>query len=169
MELAQTQLARPLPRLCRNSGTLHPSVHADRLSLVYMSEWDSFSADAFLLFQQAGITHEVPVHDETELYTVGNELGVSGRLVRNLCDPVMKALERLPGMDSIRFADFQAISQHPNDIIPDVCLGLVAVDTTPDNVYLVGEFKTPWTVPEAYLRLDRADTSFRMEPLIGLP
>jgi hypothetical protein len=75
-----------------------------------MSEWHSFSTDAFCCFQQADFSHQVRVHDETELYTVGNEIGVSGRFVRNICDPVMKALEALPGMGSIRFADFQAIS-----------------------------------------------------------
>lgn len=57
-----------------------------------MSEWHSFITDTFQAFQADGITHEVPLHDETELYTVGNEIGLSGRFVRNLCDPVIKAL-----------------------------------------------------------------------------
>ncbi|KAF7117607.1 hypothetical protein CNMCM5793_006699 [Aspergillus hiratsukae] len=58
----------------------------------------------------------------------------------------MKALQPLQRMASIRFADFQAIST-PEEIVPDVCLGLIATDPTPDNVYLVGELKTPWTIP----------------------
>ncbi|PKX97569.1 uncharacterized protein P174DRAFT_449176 [Aspergillus novofumigatus IBT 16806] len=165
MELAQTQLARAVPPLRRNAGTSNPSIHSDRLALTFMSEWRSFTRDAFQVFREAGITHEVPFHDETELYTVGNELGVSGRFVRNLCDPVMKALAPLPGMASIRFADFQA-SSTSEDVVPDVCLGLIAIDPTPDNVYLVGELKTPWTIPDAYLHLNRP-TSYRLEPLIG--
>jgi hypothetical protein len=44
----------------------------------------------------------------------------------------MKALEPLPGMASIRFADFQAIPTS-EDIVPDVCLGLIAVNPTPDK------------------------------------
>ncbi|KAJ5921427.1 hypothetical protein N7466_009753 [Penicillium verhagenii] len=77
--------------------------------------------------------------------------GLSGRLVGNLCDPVMRAIAplELEGMEGIRFADFQALST-PEMAIPDVCLGLVS-DPTPENVYLVGEFKTPWTVPETHL------------------
>lgn len=168
MELAQTQLARAVPCLRRNAGTSNPSIHSDRLALAFMSEWSSFTRDALEVFQDAGITHEVPIHDETELYTVGNQLGVTGRFVRNLCDPVMKALEPLPGMASIRFADFQAISTS-GDIVPDVCLGLIAVDPTADNVYLVGELKTPWTIDNAYLHLNRPNTSYHLEPLIGLP
>lgn len=131
-----------------------------------MSEWHSFTEDALQVFREAGVSHNVPFHDETELYTVGNELGVSGRFVRNLCDPVMKALEPLPCMASIRFADFQAIST-PGDVVPDVCLGLVAVVPTPDNVHLVGEVKTPWTISDAYLHLNRPNTSYHLEPLIG--
>lgn len=53
-----------------------------------MSEWHSFTKDAFQAFLEADITHEVSFYDETELYTVRNELGVSGSFVRNLCDPV---------------------------------------------------------------------------------
>ncbi|RHZ72395.1 hypothetical protein CDV55_108425 [Aspergillus turcosus] len=165
MEPAQTQLARAVPALQRNAGTTNPSIHNDRLALAFMSPWNSFVSDAFQVFQEAQINHQVPVHDETELYTVGNELGLSGRFVRNICDPVMKALKPLPRMASIRFADFQAISTSEQNV-PDVCLGLIAVDPTPDNVHLVGEFKTPWTIPDAHLHLNR-NTSYRLEPLIG--
>lgn len=168
MEPAQTQLARPLPPLCLKAGTSNPSIYSDHLALTFMSEWHSFREDALQVFREAGVSHNVPFHDETELYTVGNELGVSGRFVRNLCDPVMKALEPLPSMASIRFADFQAIST-PGDVVPDVCLGLVAVVPTPDNVHLVGEVKTPWTIPDAYIHLNRPNTSYHLEPLIGLP
>lgn len=93
MEPAQTQLARPLPPLCLKAGTSNPSIYSDHLALTFMSEWHSFREDALQVFREAGVSHNVPFHDETELYTVGNELGVSGRFVRNLCDPVMKALE----------------------------------------------------------------------------
>ena len=166
MEPALIQLARPIPPLRQNARTANPSVHSDRLSLARMSEWRSFSEDALRAFHEAGITHEVPFQDETELYTVGTKHGVSGRFVRNLCDPVMRALAPLPGMESIRFADFPALSTS-DDILPDICLGRIADDPTPDNVYLVGEIKTRWTIPEAYLQLNRPSASFRLEPLMG--
>lgn len=73
-----------------------------------------------------------------ELYVVDNELGLSGRFIRNLCDQVMKAPKLLPNMRPMRFADIQAIC-HANGIVPDVSLGLVKNERTPDNVCLVGE------------------------------
>ncbi|KAJ5195840.1 hypothetical protein N7449_006319 [Penicillium cf. viridicatum] len=165
MEPAQTQLARALPPLNLNFGTANPSIHSDRVSLAYMQQWHSFVRDAFDLFRQTPITHEVAFHDEDELYTVGNELGLTGRFIRNLCDPVMKALKPLPDMSSMRFADIQAIC-HASDVVPDVSLGLVNSERTSDNVYLVGELKTSWTVPEAYMRLNQPNTSYHLEPLI---
>lgn len=167
MELAKTQLARALPPLRRNAGTSNPSIHLDRLALTFMSPWRSFSTEAMQALQEARLDHLVPFHDETELYTVGNELGLSGRFVRNVCDPVMKALQPLPRMASIRFADFQAIST-PEEIVSDVCLGLIATDPTPKNVRVVGELKTPWTIPDVWLHLNQP-SSYHLEPLIGLP
>lgn len=69
-------------------------------------------------------------------------------------------------MSSMRFADIQAIC-HASDVVPDVSLGLVNSERTPDNVYLVGELKTSWTVPEAYMRLNQPNTSYHLEPLMG--
>ncbi|KAJ5424425.1 hypothetical protein N7491_009641 [Penicillium cf. griseofulvum] len=166
MEPAQTQLARATPAVSQNGGTLNPSIHSDRLSVAYMSLWSTFQTDACRVFQQAGIAHEVPLNDETELYTVGNELGLTGRFVRNVCDPVIKALELVPDMASIRFADLQAIST-PQMTVPDVCLGLVATSLRPGNVHLVGEMKTPWTISDEDLYINRPESSFRLEPLIG--
>jgi hypothetical protein len=168
MEDTQNQLARPLPSLSRNFGTSNPSIHSERVSLMYMHQWNSFAQDAFDRFQRESLVHQVSIHDENELYTVGNELGLSGRFVRNLCDPVMRALEPLSSMSSMRFADIQAITYDTTSILPDVSLGLVTTQCTPDNVYLVGELKTPWTFPEAHMRLGRPSTSHHLEPLIGI-
>ncbi|KAJ5333113.1 hypothetical protein MYU51_005099 [Penicillium brevicompactum] len=164
MEPAQTQLARACPALVQHAGTSNPSIHSDRLSLTYMAPWNSFETEACQMFQEAGIAHEVSLNDETELYTVGNELGLTGRFVRNVCDPVIKALEPVQGMASIRFADFQAIST-PEDTVPDVCLGLVGTSPHPDHVHLVGEMKTPWSITDRHLDLSR--TSARLPALIG--
>ncbi|KAJ5822499.1 hypothetical protein N7447_004839 [Penicillium robsamsonii] len=136
MEPAQVQLAHPLPSLSFNFGTSDPSIHSERVSLEYMHQWNSFVQDAFGRFQRANITHQVDIHDENELYIVMNELGLSGRFVRNLCDPVMRALEPLSSMSSMRFADIQAIT-HMTNIIPNVSLGPVNTERTPDNVYLL--------------------------------
>lgn len=76
MEPAQRQLARALPPLTGNGATTNPSIHADRLALSFMSSWHEFARDAVQVdaFRNARITHDVPIHDEGELYTVGNEL-----------------------------------------------------------------------------------------------
>jgi hypothetical protein len=38
-----------------------------------MHEWYSFAQDAFALFQQMSITHDIAVQYEDELYTVGKK------------------------------------------------------------------------------------------------
>ena len=110
MEPAQTQLARALPHLRLDFSTADPSIHGDRVSLSYMHEWYSFAQDAFVLFQQMSITHDIAVQNEDELYTVGSETGVSG--------PIRPKPMR-PSDESTRFADIQAIAQ-ANEIVPDI-------------------------------------------------
>ncbi|KAJ5205976.1 hypothetical protein N7472_002424 [Penicillium cf. griseofulvum] len=133
MEPTQSQLACPLPSLSRNFGTSNPSIHSERVFLVYMHQWNSFAQDAFDRFQRTNLTHQVAIHDENKLYKVGNELGLSGMFVRNLYDPVMRALEPLSNMSSMRFADIQAITYAIN-IVPDVSSGLVNSRRTKDSM-----------------------------------
>ncbi|KAJ5779246.1 hypothetical protein N7457_006966 [Penicillium paradoxum] len=169
MEPARSQLARPLPPLERNGGTLHPSVHTDRVALGYMGHWVSFVQDVMAMFHAAAITHQVPVHNESENYVVGSELGLSGRFVRNLCDPVIEALIPLPEMSSTRFADIQALTVH-GTVIPDVAFGLVAQPEPLDSlarISMVGEFKTPWTVGLHQMDITRPNPDLRLENLIG--
>ncbi|KAJ5749894.1 hypothetical protein N7533_006922 [Penicillium manginii] len=144
MEPALEQLARPLPTLSQNAGTRNPSISGEILSLAYMHPWTTFATDLSQVFEVAAprITHQVRLLDESEVYTVGNKFGLTGRFVRNVCDPVMKSLQPLEEMESIRFGDFQAISDYENTI-PDVCFGLVHKYPETTNAYLVGEFKTP--------------------------
>jgi hypothetical protein len=169
MEPALEQLARPLPTLSQNAGTRNPSISGEILSLAYMHPWTTFATDLSQVFEVAAprITHQVRLLDESEVYTVGNKFGLTGRFVRNVCDPVMKSLQPLEEMESIRFGDFQAISDYENTI-PDVCFGLVHKYPETTNAYLVGEFKTPWKISRRALLLDQPNPSPRLEPLIGL-
>ncbi|CAG7999700.1 unnamed protein product [Penicillium salamii] len=165
MELAQDQLARPLPPLSGKAGFSTSSRNLHRVGLTFMSEWHTFTTDALKAFREARITHEVPLHDETEIYSVGNKVGVTARFIQNLCNPVRRALEPSLGTAAIHFADFQAIS-FPVGILPDICLGLVSIPGL-KNVHLVIDLKTPWTIDDPDLRLNILDRSHYLEPLIG--
>lgn len=169
MEPARRQLARPLPPLERNGGIWRPSVHTDRMALGYMGHWSSFIQDVMNIFHSASITHQVPVHNESENYVVGSELGLSGRFLRNLCGPVIEALMPLAGMSSMRFVDFQALTV-PGTTIPDVAFGLVARPEPSDSlgrISMVGEFKTPWTVELHHMDISHPNPDPRLERLIG--
>lgn len=171
MEPAQVQLARPLVPLLRNGGTTHPSVHNDRVALGYMGHWVSFVQDVMTLFQSTPMNHQVPINNEFENYVVGSELGLSGRFVRNLCDPVMQALMPLPEMSSVRFADIQALTLSGR-IVPDVAFGLVVnpeSSASLDGISMVGEFKTPWTVTIHEMQINCPNPNPRLETLIGIP
>lgn len=171
MEPARLQLARPLAPLLRNGGTAHPSVHNDRVALGYMGRWVSFAQDVMTMFHSTPITHQVPINKESENYVVGSELGLSGRFVRNLCDPVIQALMPLPEMSSVRFADIQALT-HSDRVVPDVAFGLVVnpeSSASLDNIFMVGEFKTPWTVNFHEMEINCPNPDPGLETLIGIP
>ncbi|OQE07677.1 hypothetical protein PENVUL_c012G08578 [Penicillium vulpinum] len=168
MEPAVVQLARPLTSLARNGGTQHASIHNDRVALTYMQHWSSFLQETRTFFLSVHITHQVPIKDESEIYVVGSELGLSGRFVRNLCDPVMQALMPLDQMSSVRFADIQALTPSGRTV-PDVTFGLVnpSFPRSTTGLYMVGEFETPWTVDVDEMRINCPNPAPRLETLIG--
>ncbi|KAJ9483097.1 hypothetical protein VN97_g10317 [Penicillium thymicola] len=134
-----------------------------------MGHWVSFVQDVMTIFHSTPITHEVPINNESESYVVGSELGLSGRFVRNLCDPVIQALMPLPEMSSVRFADIQALSFSAR-VVPDVAFGLVVNPESSaflDGISMVGEFKTPWTVDFHEMEINCPNPSPRLETLIG--
>ncbi|OQE83628.1 hypothetical protein PENNAL_c0031G11923 [Penicillium nalgiovense] len=149
MEPARLQLARPLPHLIQSYGTMHSSVSNDRVALAYMGPWNSFVEEAMNLFQSTQLNHEVPMHNESEVYVVGSKLGISGRFIRSLCDPVTEALRPL-SQKPVRFGDIQAHIPTAR-AVPDIAFGLLGAHFTPSNegIYMVGEYKTPWTVDDS--------------------
>ncbi|KGO77680.1 hypothetical protein PITC_071640 [Penicillium italicum] len=166
MESAEDQLARPLTALSYLRGTVHPSRGHERLSVTYMRPWPEFIDDVKSRLHGIAFAHLIPLNDETEPYQVGSELGVTGRFVRNVCDPVVKAITPLPGMARITFADVQALAC-TGDVIPDVSLGLIQAVADPANILMVGEIKTPWTTYLDNMRLNRPNEAIRLEPLMG--
>ncbi|KXG53960.1 uncharacterized protein PGRI_010100 [Penicillium griseofulvum] len=152
MEPANNQLARPLAEIRYTRGTIHVSCGNDRLCLAYMHPWYAFLQDVRFIFHGHNFNHEIPLNDETEPDTVGNELGLTGRFVCNLCDPVIKAITPLLNMAGLTFADIQALA-YTEDVIPDVCLGIVSSRANIDNVLMVGGIETPWTTRLQNMRL----------------
>src|SRR5262249_50143379 len=47
-------------------------------------------------------------HDSPEHFVTGNESGVQGRFVANVCNPVVEVLKNIPGYINFRFGDLQA-------------------------------------------------------------
>ncbi|OQE16084.1 hypothetical protein PENFLA_c029G03807 [Penicillium flavigenum] len=167
MEPTRLQLARFVPHLIQHRGTIHSSVSNDRVALAYMGPWNSFVEEAMNLFQSTPLDHDVPIHNESEVYVVGSELGLSARFVRNLCDPVTEALRPL-SQNSIRFGDIQALIPTAR-AVPDIAFGLLDAHFTPSNegIYMVGEYKTPWTVYAHQMTIDYPNPDPQLETLIG--
>jgi hypothetical protein len=124
--------------------------------------------EAMNLFQSTQLNHEDPIHNESEVYVVGSKLGISGRFVRNLCDPVTEALRPL-SQTSVRFGDIQALIPTAR-AVPDIAFGLLGTGFTASykGIYMVGEYKTPWTVYPDEMIIDCANPDPRLETLIGI-
>lgn len=131
-----------------------------------MHQWHAFIDEIRSIYHATDFTHDVPCNDETEPYTVGSELGLTARFVRNLCDPVAKALTPLPHMDKLIFADIQSIAPIDN-VIPDVRLGLVAESANVSNVIMVGELETPWTTFLQPVTVENPSYAPLIESLMG--
>lgn len=150
MEPARDQLVRPLPSLSTLQYTQGPraSRGSDLLSYTKMNSWDNFTTDIHSVFQPSDFAHQISVRDETESYTVGNEVGLKSRFVRNVCNPVIKSITSLPNMANLGFADIQALTLvDEDDPLPDLGLGIIEDRKylRLSNVLMVGKLYTPWT------------------------
>ncbi|KAJ5747667.1 uncharacterized protein N7511_009363 [Penicillium nucicola] len=74
----------------------------------------------------------------------GNGVGLLGRHIRNLCDPVTRALVSLLHMASTRFANIQSLAAVVENA-PGVSFDLAIPEQqqSTNNVYLMAELKTP--------------------------
>ena len=50
----------------RSGDTVYPSLHTERVPLGYADHWVSFVQDVMAIFHSTPITHEVPIHKESE-------------------------------------------------------------------------------------------------------
>lgn len=129
-----------------------------------MGHWVSFTQAVMDMLRSTSIMHEVSMNKKNESYVVGCELGLSGRFVRNLCDPVIQALILLPEMYCVRFGDIQALTS--GGVVPDIAFDPVVdleSSSSIEDISLVGEFKTPWTVAFEHVEINRSNPHPRFE------
>src|SRR5699024_11799487 len=89
MEPARDLLARPLPHILHDGGTENPSVHGSPVSAAFFAPWTSFYEDVRVALQSMDLSGQVSLIESRngERYLTDNELGLTARFVRNLCDP----------------------------------------------------------------------------------
>ncbi|KAL4779635.1 hypothetical protein BJX76DRAFT_340249 [Aspergillus varians] len=148
MESAKDLVARALPDIEQVGGTLNPSISAERFSAALMHPWTTFFDDVSRALQSMNLNVQISKSDDIERYIVANELGLTGRFVKNVCDPVTKALS-VTELSNLGFGDVHSI-EYVTAHIPDVIVlrrSNVQNLTREDlSITAVGEIKTYWTL-----------------------
>lgn len=102
-----------------------------------------------------------------EVYLVGNEIGLSGRFINNVCVPVAKVLAN-SSQSSLVIGDVQAFLLTP-EVVPDVSIGVTMKnDDGITEVKVVGEFKTFWTLELAELSVSDPISRVQLAPHLGM-
>ncbi|RAL02462.1 uncharacterized protein BO80DRAFT_403971 [Aspergillus ibericus CBS 121593] len=140
MESASDLIARPLPPINKLNGTNHPSVSRESISARFLHEWEGFETDVRQACNELDLSQMILATDESEEWRTGTELGLTGRFAKHVGDAVMKALS-VTDLSDVKFGDYQTITPHDPDNIPDVILLEL-----PDTALLVGEIETFWTL-----------------------
>lgn len=149
MKLARDLLARPLPHILHDRGTESPSVHSTPVSAAFFAPWTSFYEDVRVALQSMDLNGQVSLIESrnAERYLTGNELGLTTRFVRNLCDPVSEALS-VTHLRQVMFGDIHSIRTTTMEI-PDLVMVKLVNPEQPNRetttLVLVGEMKTWWT------------------------
>lgn len=157
MQAASQILAVPLPVIRHAKGSLHPSVSSEFLHETFMQPWTTFEQDVRLALRGLDLNFEVPHNDFAgdEIYLVGNETGLSGRFVNNVCIPVARILTH-SSQPHFVIGDIQSFMVTP-PIVPDVSVGITITSDSITQIKIVGEFKTWWT-----LEIDQMSISDRV-------
>jgi hypothetical protein len=150
MESARDLLARCLPPTLFIGGTTNPSISPGRISAELMRPWYSFRNDILAALQGLDLSANVSLTDalEGERFVVGNELGLTSRFNRNVCDVVTKALS-VSTLSHARFGDIQSVEPNTT-LFPDVVALTFTNPQSPvrpeGHLLAAGELKTFWTV-----------------------
>jgi hypothetical protein len=144
MESARELVERPVPHLNQSRGTTNASISGEDISARFLHEWIGFPRQVLTLCNTLSLDANVSVTDDSDMnehYHVGNELGLTGRFNKHVCDPVAKVLS-VTEHAHLTFGDFQAAVHTQCSDVPDV----VVLSVPRLNVITVGGLKTFWTV-----------------------
>ncbi|GFF26314.1 hypothetical protein IFM58399_01370 [Aspergillus lentulus] len=144
MESARELVERPVPHLTQSRGTTNVSISGEDISARFLHEWIGFPSQVLTLCNTLSLDANVSVTDDSDMnehYHVGNELGLTGRFNKHVCDPVAKVLS-VTEHAHLTFGDFQAAVHTQCSDVPDV----VVLSAPRLNVITVGGLKPFWTV-----------------------
>lgn len=170
MPTAGRILASPLPPLRHAGGTAHASISSEYLHERFIKPWDTFEGEIRAALEPLGLRFEVAHIDSPsgEVYLVGNEIGLAGRFVNNVCDPVARILGRAE-QRAIVMGDIQAFKPSASDVIPDVSIGVtVQNNDSRTQLKIVGELKTYWTVSLEEFSLSGPSNNSEFSPHLGM-
>jgi hypothetical protein len=146
MQTAGQVLASPLPLIRQARGTSHPSVSTEWLHQRFIHQWTTFDQEIRSALASLDLNFQIAHIDSPSVYLVGNEIGLSGRFVNNVCEPVAKILVRA-SQPAMVMGDMQAFEAPTSDVIPDISIGVTLFSNDSEaQVKIVGELKTYWTV-----------------------
>lgn len=148
MQTAGHVLASPLPLIRHASGTSHPSVSHEWLNQRFIHQWTTFDQEIRSALESLDLNFQIAHIDSPsgEVYLVGNEIGLSGRFVNNVCEPVAKILVHA-SQPALVMGDIQAFRGPTSNVIPDISIGVtLSSNNSNPQAKIVGELKTFWTV-----------------------
>ena len=170
MQTAAQVLASHLPSIRQARGTAHASVSTEWLHQSFIHQWTTFHQEIRSALASLDLNFQAAHVDSpgSEIYLVGNEIGLSGRFVNNVCNPVAKILSHA-AQPAMIMGDIQAFESSASDVIPDVSIGVVlSGDVSQAQVKIVGEFKTYWTVALDRFSLSNPVTLPQFLPHLGM-
>ncbi|KAJ5675023.1 uncharacterized protein N7477_004957 [Penicillium maclennaniae] len=168
MQTASQVLASPLPVIRHVKGTLHASISNEWLHESFMHLWTTFDQEIRSALTPLHLNFQVPNVEfaGSEVYLVGNEIGLSGRFINNVCVPVAKVLAR-SSQPSLVIGDIQPFAITTENI-PYVSIGVtIDNDDHITEVKVVGELKTFWTLELAQLSVSSANSRVQLGPHLG--
>ena len=146
----QSVLRTTLPNYQSTYTTINPSEGDERISLQYLSEWAPFRQEIINALAQYGDQlagfQVYSNSDEPEKYLVGNEIGVTARLIQNLCIPLNRAWEAC-GI-SLSISDYQAAGPlfRSAQRYPDLIILGSSSSSNHPPIRAPIEVKPPWTL-----------------------
>jgi len=166
MELAQphgenaSQHLRKIPPMLRmaEGRTMHESNNPRQVNGNFVKLWITFEADIrpYLEANRSSLnTAMVARHDTPELVLAAEEIGVQGRFMQHIAQPVSTCLRYIQGSQAYTFGDLssapavrrkcQGGGGKPDLLVIEVNVNQASLQAKASG-RIIGEVKTPWTM-----------------------